>query len=87
MNMDCNGDFFTAESVRYYRCLLDGAVLVAREGEFCGNCGRRVDAADAGVLPVEAVKFVTLPSFGQGLRVLLPPNAKVSGGGAFPPSA
>ena len=76
MNMDCNGDFFTADSVRYYRCLLDSTLLVAREGEFCGNCGRRVDAVDVGVLPVETVKFVTLPSFGQGLRVFLTPNVK-----------
>lgn len=44
-NHNCNGDFFTADGVKLYRCLWDGTIMDAPEnGAECSNCHRPVDA-------------------------------------------
>lgn len=53
-NRECEGDFFSAEGVRYYRCLWDGTTMLApATGDKCPNCsppdrrhrGGRMDCA------------------------------------------
>jgi len=69
-NRDCNGDFFMADGVQYYRCLWDGAVITgAYNGGTCQNCSRKIDGTDIAVDRVEFAKIVTLSS---GTRVQLP---------------
>lgn len=71
MNRDCNGDFFTAQGKRMYRCLADGSLQSdMKNGDICWSCDRKIDAQDHGELPVVAVTLyeVTLPN---GWKVLL----------------
>lgn len=73
-NRDCEGDFFSADGVRYYRCMWDGAVLVAPEhGRQCPNCKRDIAGQDHGSLEMHTRRFVRLPS--TGLEAELPANA------------
>lgn len=72
MNIECNGDYFTADGQDYYRCLWDGKVLaVADYPEFCLNCNRRVEAHDLGELEAETITIhrVTFPN---GWEIILP---------------
>lgn len=66
-NRECNGDFFIAEAVSYYKCLLDGEVFVLPSTTtVCPNCKRVIDAEKHGVLAVttQIVKSVNIPRFG-----------------------
>ncbi len=72
-NEHCEGDFFTAEGVRYYRCLWDGFVLFApKPGDKCPHCERVIAGSDAGELAVHTQRFVQLKN---GAQALLPRNS------------
>jgi hypothetical protein len=61
-NRDCNGDYFAADGVRYYRCFWDGKLLTPPPAEHCPNCDRRIDAVDVGEVQVRTTRVVSLPS-------------------------
>jgi len=72
MNRDCNGDYFTADGQDYYRCLLDGKVMVVADyPKFCPNCGRVVEANDLGELVTKTISFRQV-TFHNGWDVSLP---------------
>ncbi len=72
-NRDCEGDFFLADGVRYYRCMWDSTVLVAPEpGSQCPNCKRDIAGQDHGRLETHTRRFVVLPE--TGWEADLPPN-------------
>lgn len=78
-NRNCEGDFFLADGVRYYRCLWDGIVFVAPEpGSQCPNCKRDISGQDHGSLEMHTRQFVVLP--GTGWEATLPHNAELTGG-------
>jgi hypothetical protein len=70
MNHDCNGDFYSVDGKRSYRCLYDGAVVAAvglRNGVACPECRRTIaDTQEHGALPVRhtLVTEVNVPGFG-----------------------
>ena len=77
-NRDCEGDFFAADGVRYYRCMWDGTVLVAPEpGSQCPNCKRDIAGQDHGRLETHTRRFVILPE--AGWEADLPHNAALTG--------
>ena len=77
-NRNCEGDFFSADGVRYYRCMWDSTVLVAPEpGSQCPNCKRDIAGQDHGNLETHTRRFVVLPD--TGWETTLPPNAQVTG--------
>ena len=72
-NRDCEGDFFSADGIRYYRCMWDGAVLVAPDlGGQCPNCNRNINASDHGKLEIHTRRFVVVPV--TEVEATLPPN-------------
>lgn len=63
-NRECNGDFFKADGVQYYRCLWDSNIVGApQNGETCPNCGRVIDGQDIGELSVRTLRVVYSPRF------------------------
>jgi hypothetical protein len=74
-NRDCNGDFFTADSVRYYRCLWDSTTMPAPDnGDKCPNCHRTIDGTEAGEYAVRTVRLAISPG-GTEIRLPEMPNA------------
>lgn len=70
MNRSCQGDFFSADGERYYRCLLDGAVLTMPVRTYtCPGCGRDIEGEDQGTLDVQTHRYVTFPN---GWKTILP---------------
>lgn len=60
MNHNCNGEYFTAEDERLYRCDRDGQLTDAPVPFiYCPACGRRVDAVDRGNVQVLTVTVIT----------------------------
>jgi hypothetical protein len=75
-NRDCNGDFFTADGVRYYRCLWDSTTMPApANGDKCPYCDRVIDGTKAGEYAVLTVRLAISPS-GMELRLPETPNAQ-----------
>lgn len=78
-NRDCNGDFFTADGVRYYRCLWDSAVMPApAQGDKCPNCDRVIDGTEAGEWEVRTTR-VAISQGGMEIRLPETPNAELKG--------
>ncbi len=76
-NRECNGDIFTANHVRYYRCLWDGTIIQAPlPGQKCSVCDRKIDATDIGLLRVQTIYAVRIPN---GALAFLPANAALTG--------
>jgi hypothetical protein len=64
VNRDCNGDYFIAEGLQYYRCLLDGSVLQSSQLlSVCPHCERNVDAQDLGTLKTRTILQAFNPQF------------------------
>jgi len=73
-NRDCNGDFFTAEGARYYRCLWDSTTILApTNGDKCPRCERKIDGTEAGEWEVRTVRLAVSPG-GMELRLPATPN-------------
>jgi hypothetical protein len=61
-NRECNGDFFTADGVRYYRCLWDGSVHAwLKAGSKCPACEREIQGAEHGPLLTQTTRHVVIP--------------------------
>ena len=68
-NRDCNGDYFSAKGVRYYRCFWDGTVVPAPD-QMCPVCHRVIDAVGQyGDVPVVGREYAKLP---DDIDALLP---------------
>lgn len=79
-NRDCNGDFFTADGVSYYRCLWDSTTMVApANGDMCPNCSRTIDGTEAGEWTVRTVRIAISPD-GTELQLPVTPNVELKGG-------
>ena len=58
-NRDCNGDIFSVDGEKFYRCFWDGTVTTKTSGT-CSHCEREIAyAADRGEVPV-VVKRVAM---------------------------
>lgn len=69
-NRDCNGDFFVADGVRYYRCLWDGTTMPSpANGSQCPNCKRTIDGTEIGDL---AVRTLIVAIYQDGTEIRLP---------------
>lgn len=69
MNHTCNGDHFTADGERLYRCLADSSIVTgAVQGQPCPSCARSVAGIEEGEATITVERIATLRS---GIRVLL----------------
>lgn len=64
MNHDCNGDYFSAEGIQYYRCHAGSTVITTDVTEYCPNCGRYIRAELHGNVRLLTVteKIAVLPN-------------------------
>lgn len=65
MNRDCHGDLFFVCGERYYRCLMNSAIMPAPESSACPECGRPIDALIHGACQVVTRRFVQIPDVGE----------------------
>ena len=79
MNRECCGDYFVVDGIGYYRCLLDGTVLILKKNKrlkIYSNCKRMIfdNAENHGILKVEKIKVVHIPhpATGNAFEVRLP---------------
>lgn len=65
-NRDCNGDFFTTEHGRHYRCMWDGTVITSGTllDDKCPNCKRMIDATELDHVETRIATQFKHPSFG-----------------------
>jgi hypothetical protein len=74
-NKDCNGDFFTADRMRYYRCLWDGTAILATEnGDKCSHCGRIIDGTEVGEFMARTVRIAISK---DGMELRLPERKRI----------
>ena len=79
-NRECNGDFFIANDVRYYRCFWYGTVIPPRNpllgplfnGHECPHCHRKISGRNVGTLPTINVTFALAPDGGYTSRWEIP---------------
>ncbi len=70
MNHNCNGDYFTAEGIQYYRCHADSTVIPTDVTERCPNCARYIEAEFHSTVSLITVteRIALLP---DGRRIIL----------------
>lgn len=72
-NRDCNGTYFSVGGIRLYRCLWDGAAVLAptTEHPLCPNCKRAIESI--GELGDVQTRLSREADLGQMGWVRLPP--------------